>query len=128
MLSFFLDPQVLTHPAIKSKFREMTAQSIKDSEMAIAFAIAAGNMRPEPIKGIYHNIAFKTWMLSFFWHAQQIILGENAHKDGEKLIWGMLLPHFTEKGITAFKTYFGKEYLDELGKPFEIEIEHYISF
>lgn len=44
----FLYPQVLTHPAIKSKFREMTAQSIKDSEMAIAFAIAAGNMRPEP--------------------------------------------------------------------------------
>ena len=124
----FLDMLVLTHPAIKSKIQEMREQTIRDCEMAIAFAISAGNMRPEPYKGIYHHIAFKTWMLSFFWNAQQVILGEDAQIDGEKMIWSMLLPHFTEKGIAAFEAYFGKEYLEEFGKPFDTQIEQFIFF
>lgn len=125
---FFLDTQVLTHPVIKTKVQEMTTQTIKDCEMAIAFAIASGNMHPEPFKGIYHNIAFKTWMLSFFWLSQQTILAKQAPKDGSKMVWTMLLPHFTKKGIAAFEAYFGKEYLENLGKPFDTQIDNFISF
>ena len=124
----FLDPQVLGHPVIKSKIQAMTVQTIKDCEMAIAFAIDAGNMHPEPFKGLYHNICFKTWMLSFFWSAQRIILGDLAPKDGEKMIWSLLLPHFTEKGIAAFEAFFGKAYLEDMGTPFETKIEHFIAF
>jgi len=124
----FLDTHVLNHSILKPKIKEMTSQTFKDAEMAIAFAIANGNMRPEPFKGIYHNIVFKTWMLSFFWYAQQKILGENAYKDGEKLIWSMLVPHFTKKGITAFESYFGKRYLNSLGKTFETKVDQFISF
>jgi len=124
----FLDTHVLNHSALKPKIKEMTNQTFKDAEMAIAFAIANGNMRPEPFKGIYHNIVFKTWMLSFFWFAQQKILGDAAKKDGEKLIWSMLVPHFTKKGIAAFEAYFGKKYLNTLGKTFATKVDQLISF
>ncbi len=124
----FLDNHVLKHPIIKTKFREMTAQTIKDNQSAIAFALSAGNMKPEPFPGIYHNIAFNTWMLTFFWLAQQTIRGTKTKEDGEMLVWSMLLPHFTEKGIKAFIAFFGADYLEKVGKPFEVGIDNFISF
>lgn len=124
----FLDNHVLNHPIIKAKFREMTEQTIRDNEAAIAFAISTGNLKSEPFPGIYHNIAFTTWMLTFFWLAQQIIRGEKTKKDGEAMIWSLLLPHFTEKGLAAFKAFFGDDYLEKLGEPFESKIEKFITF
>ena len=124
----FLDPHVLNHTAVKSEFRAMTDQTIRDIKAAIAFAIANGNIKPEPFKGAYHNIAFLTWMVTFFWLSQQIIRGEKTKEDGEALIWSILLPHFTEKGKKALCSFFGKDYLDKLGEPFDNEIGNYISF
>ncbi|MEM7102825.1 MAG: TetR/AcrR family transcriptional regulator [Bacteroidota bacterium] len=124
----FLDYHVLNHRAIRAQFRQMTEASIKDNMAAIAFAISSGNMKPEPYKGIYQNIAFNTWMLTFFWLAQQIIRGEKTGQDGEAMIWSMLLPHFTEKGIKAFTGFFGETYLEELGDSFDTNIENYIAF
>lgn len=124
----FLDPNVLNHPVIRQQFREMTAQTVEDNKAAIAFAIKIGNMKPEPLAGIYHNIAFIAWMLSFFWLAQQIIRGEKTGEDGEKMIWSILIPHFTEKGVQSFIEFFGKSYYQNLGEPFQAELDQLISF
>ena len=124
----FLDPHVLQHPFIKEQFHQMTAQTIKDNKAGIAFSIKLGNMKPEHVQGTYHNLAFITWMLSFFWLAQQIIRGDKTESDGEKLIWSMLLPHFTERGVQAFKDFFGTDYYENLGDPFEIDISELIAF
>ncbi len=124
----FLDTHIVTHPLIKERFRQMTEQTIKDNKAAIAFAIASGNMQQEPYKGIYHNIAFNTWMLAFYWRSQKIIRGEKNKENAEAMIWSMLIPHFTKKGMKAFITFFGKDYLDNLGESFEDSIENYISF
>ncbi|MEM6800397.1 MAG: TetR/AcrR family transcriptional regulator [Bacteroidota bacterium] len=124
----FLDTHVLNHPLIKKRFRELTAQNIQDNMATIAFSIKLGNMREEQISGTYHNIAFITWMLTFYWLSQQIIRGEKSREDGEKMIWSILLPHFTEKGIQSFKAFFGEEYFNSLGKPFDLDIQSLISF
>lgn len=124
----FHDPHVLTHPKIKKQFREITAQSIKDNKEIIAFSIGVGNMRPEAFPGLYNNIAFITWMITFFWSTQQIIRGDRKQDDGEKLIWSILLPHLTEKGLKNFKKYFGDSYINSLGDPFDIDLESLISF
>lgn len=124
----FLDPHVLQHPFIKEQFRQMTAQTIKDNKAGIAFSIKLGNMKPEAIAGTYHSLAFITWMLSFFWLAQQIIRGDKTETDGEKLIWSMLMPHFTEKGVEAFKDFFGTTYYENLGDPFEMDLSELIAF
>jgi len=127
----FLDYHVLNHSAIQQKFRELTEQQIKDNEARIAFAITTGNMHPEPYEGLYHNLAFNTWMLSFYWLSQQMIRGEKANEsgeDGEMNIWSMLLPHFTEKGLKAFRNFFGDDYLKNLGKSFKSDIGEYVKF
>lgn len=124
----FLDSQVLVHPMVKPQFREMTKQTVLDNKKAIAFAISMGNMKPEPFKGAYHNIALLVWMIAFFWSAQQIIRGDQSKEDGEALIWSILLPHFTEKGKKSMTAFFGEDYLDNLGEAFDTTIDNYISF
>lgn len=124
----FLDNHVLNHPIVAKKFRAFTDQSIKDNEAAIAFSISTGNMNPEPYPGVYHNIAFTVWMLTFYWLSQQIIRGETTEEDGEAMIWSLLVPHFTPKGLAAFKSFFGNDYLDKLGKSFSSILEKYVSF
>ena len=124
----FMDSQVLKLPFINKKFKEMSQQTILDNKAAIAFAIQLGNMKPEPFPGIYNNIAIMTWMLSFYWQAQSVIRGGAKETDGEKIIWSLLIPHFTDKGIKSFRNYFGDQYYQELGEPFELDINNYMSF
>ncbi len=127
----FLDYQVLNHPSIQPKFRELTKQQIKDNEATIAFSISAGNMHPEPFEGMYRNLAFNTWMVSFYWLNQQIVRGENidsTSEEGEMKIWSMVLPHFTEKGLKRFRDFFGADYLKKLGESFNTDISEYVGF
>ena len=124
----FLDQNVLNHPSIKSKLKEITTQAIEDNKAAIAFAIKLGNMKPEPVPGMYYNIALIAWMLSFYWRSQQVIRGEKSAEDSEKIIWSLLIPHFTKKGIQSFIDFFGEEYYKSLGEPFEVKLEDIISF
>lgn len=127
----FLDYHVINHPAIRKQFKEMFQQRIKDMEATIAFSIAAGNMHPEPYEGIYHNLAFNTWMVSFFWLNQWMIHGGDFDKymeEGERKLWSLLLPHLTEKGVKAFRVFFGDEYLKTLGASFDTAISNYLRF
>ncbi len=124
----FLDSQVMNHPLLKPRLTELTQTAIEDNKATIAFAIKLGNMKPESLPGTYHNIAFITWMLTFFWLPQQIIRGEKTGEDGEKMIWSILLPHFTEKGIHSFKAFFGEAYYHSLGEPFPPVLDSFISF
>ncbi|MEM6632998.1 MAG: TetR/AcrR family transcriptional regulator [Bacteroidota bacterium] len=124
----FLDRHVLKHPVVKQQFREMTAQTLADNKAAIAFAIQLGNLKSETYPGLYHNIAFTTWMLTFFWLPQQIIRGEKQPAEGEKLVWSLLIPHMTEKGLASFEKFFGKEYLHTLGEAFPTDIQSFITF
>lgn len=125
----FLDHLVATHPLLADKFRQMVRQTIRDNEAALAFAIETGNLKPEPFPGVYKNIALSTWMLAFFWSASNAIRKARPAKGTvEKVIWSNLIPHFTEKGIRSFVSFFGQSYLDSLGEPFDSSIENYIAF
>ena len=127
----FVDYHVMKHPRIKRKFREEMENSIKEMQATIAFAISAGNMHPEPYEGIYYNLAFNTWMVSFYWLHQQMWRADKAVKsnhEGELKVWSMLLPHLTEKGIKAFRKYFGDDYLKQLGESFNADIADYVKF
>ena len=127
----FVDYHVINHPAIRNKFRERMDQTIKEMEATIAFAIAAGNMEREPFEGIYHSLAFNFWMVSFYWLHQQMYRGDKVLKtneEGEKKLWSMLLPHLTEKGLKAFRKYFGEDYLKNMGKSFNADLEKHVGF
>lgn len=124
----FTDSQVMSIPQIRTTLREMSNATIADNRGAIAFAIQVGNMRPEPFPGVYHQLAFVTWMLMFFWLPQRMLRGEVSGEDAEKTVWSMIVPHFTEKGINVFKKYYGAAFIEELGPPFEFSPEDVMLF
>jgi len=124
----FLDNQVLEHPLIKSKFREITKRGIETNKMAIAFAVANGNFEQEPFNGAYNNLAFLVWNIGSIWTSQQINNGEMSIQNLEALMWSIIYPHFTEKGRKAFYDFFGHDIMDKLGNPFDTTVEAFITF
>lgn len=124
----FHDNQVLKHPLIAPKMKSLCEKTIKDIETAIAFSIQLGNMDQEPVPGVYKNLALTSWMMMFFWSSQQMIRGDKTKEDGEKVIWSLLLPHLTEKGLASFRKFFGEDYLANLGEGFDHNIDSYLTF
>jgi AcrR family transcriptional regulator len=124
----FTDSQVMMIPAIQKALAEMAHATIEDNKAAIAFAIKVGNMKPEPYPGIYHHVALTTWMLMFFWLPQQVLRGTTSAGDAERTVWSMILPHFTAKGIAVFKKYYGEEFLQSIGPPFEFPADEVLVF
>lgn len=124
----FLDTHVISHPIVKKRFSALSKQVLNDNKAAIAFSIEIGHMKKEPSAGLYHHISLISWMLSFFSLAQERILQEMSIDDLEKVIWNIMMPHFTEKGTEAFINFFGQDYFDSLGEPFEFSLDQLITF
>ncbi|MEM6726095.1 MAG: TetR/AcrR family transcriptional regulator [Bacteroidota bacterium] len=122
----FQDQHVAKHPIMEERFRELCLETIKVNEAAIAFAVKLGNMRPEPFPGAYHNLALSVWIVAFSWMSRQSILNDGADEGPDKVIWSLTLSHFTEKGIESFKAFYGEDYYNSLGKPFNVAIDKFI--
>lgn len=119
----FTDSQVMAVPAIQRALQEMTESTIQDNKAAIAFAIKLGNMRPEPFPGCYQQLALATWMTMFYWLPQQVLRGVLPDEAAERAVWCLILPHFTPKGIQAFKDFYGEDFYQSLGPAFELDPE-----
>lgn len=115
----FLNTHLSSHPVIKSKFKDMMLSSVEQNKATILFSIQIGNFKPEAIHGTYNNLAFSVWMVSNYWFFQQRTFGEDNTEDAGIMVWSLLLPYFTEKGLNAFKKYFGIKYYKNIGLPFE---------
>jgi AcrR family transcriptional regulator len=124
----FLDSVVQRHPLIRKHYQSINDQTIEDFKSAIAFSIQSGNMNPETYNGMYNNLALICWTVAFYWLPQQVIVGKDIETESEKIIWTILIPHFTEKGMNAFRKFFGDEYLNSLGSSFNKKIDNLISF
>ena len=115
----FNDLHVVKHPILEEKFHQFCTETIKDHEAAIAFAIKLGNMNPEPFAGAYYNLCLSLWALSMFWLPQQAIRKVKDEEEIARVTWSLILPHFTEKGITSFKEFYGDAFYQNIGKPFK---------
>lgn len=124
----FLDNNVRNHPAVKEEFQLMIEQTIEDFRKMIAFGIQLGNVKEETIPGTYYSLAFSVWMVSFYWLSQQTTRDENTEANAEKVLWGMILPHMTEKGIATVKQFFGADFYAQMGKPFKVSQHSSIKF
>lgn len=124
----FLDTHVTNHPIVKNQFRAMVEQSITDFEEIIAFGIQVGNLKEEQIPGTYKSLAFSVWMIGFYWLSQQITRGEKTVADAEKVIWSLVLPYMTQKGIDAFKQFYGETFYKKLGTSFTIDAKSFLIF
>jgi len=80
-------------------------------------------MRTEPFPGAYHNLCLSIWALSFFWIPQQIIRKVQDKEELRKVMWSLILPHFTEKGMASFKLFFGEDFFRSIGKNFNVNVD-----
>lgn len=118
----FNDLHVIKHPLLEEKFRAFCLTTIRDNETAIAFAIKLGNMKTEPFPGAYYNLSLAIWVLALFWLPQQSIRKVDDPKEVGRVIWSLILPHFTPKGIESFKAFFGEDYYNTIGAPFKVDV------
>ena len=123
----FLDPYVAEHVLVRAGLREMIKQSIEDYMGSIAFAIQLKNMKPEPVPGTYQSLAFTVWMLVYYWLAQQTLRGIPKGEDAEKIVWALIVPHMTAKGVKAFKKFFGEAYYNAMGTGLEVDLQKLLS-
>ncbi len=126
----YLDTHLQNHPIIKDQFKAMIEKTIVEFHTMIAMGIQIGTVKEEAIPGTYRSLALSVWMVSFYWLSQQTTRDKanDTADDGESIIWGLLLPHLTEQGITRFKQFFGKAYHKKLGKPFNVDQYAFIKF
>lgn len=117
------DVNVIKHPCLQQKFQNLCESMIKDNEESIAFAIKQGNMKQEPFPGAYYNLSITLWLIAIYGRQQQEIRKVKRSSTNQiKMIWSLILPHFTEKGVQSFITFFGQEFYDSLGEPFNVHV------
>lgn len=117
------DVNVIKHPCLHQKFQDLCQSMIKDNEESIAFAIKQGNMKKEPFPGAYYNLSITLWLIAIYGRQQQEIRKVRRSSTNQiKMIWSLILPHFTEKGVQSFITFFGKEFYESLGAPFNVQV------
>lgn len=114
----FLDIKVASHPTVKKQLQRMKKDMIDRQMSTIAFSIQIGNMKEETITGTYQNLCETLWMINFYWLASESYREEEEKASWDKLVWSMILPHFTPKGVQSFIEHFGESYYNGLGEPY----------
>jgi len=120
----FLDARMAGHPKLKSSIKKMQQFSVENHKIAIAFSIQLGNMKAEKIAGTYNSLSYVIWLLSTYCLFQKVSVGEKSIKEVENTIWSLILPHMTKKGHSAFKKFFGDKYFNQIGAPFDKNMEN----
>ena len=118
----FFDKSVLQLEKTQTLIKKLRDNNIKTQMSMINLSIQMGNMRPEIIPGLYHNISRSYWVLSYFW-LLTVTFSDDNDVSWDKIMWSMLLPHFTEQGVASFKEHFGEAYFGTLGKAYEAYME-----
>jgi len=124
----FLDIHVQTHPVVRDRFKSMINQTIDNYTQMIGLGIQIGTVKEEEVPGTYKSLVHALWMTSFYRLSQAKMKGIHEKEDSEILVWGLILPHLTKKGLKGFKDYFGKDYYDQLGESFDVKEHAFITF
>ncbi len=124
----FQDVRVLSHPMIVEQIQKMKEDLLKRQMSTIAFSIQIGNMNKERIPGSYRNICEMIWMINFYWLSSETYRKANENTSWDKLVWSVILPYFTDKGIQSFKKHFGEEYYQALGETYQTNDYQLIDF
>jgi len=124
----FLDIRVQMHHAVHDQFKSMINKTIENYSQMIALGIQIGTLKDEEVPGTYRSLIHAVWMTSFYRLSQQQTRGIREEDDSEMLIWGLILPHLTMKGIQGFRAYFGDDNYNTIDQSFDLKKHAYIAF
>ncbi len=123
----FFDKAVLAMPQVKALIKALRDNNIQTQMSMINISIQMGNMKKEPLPGVYHNISRSYWLISYFWLISQQFSDDNDVA-WDKIMWSLLLPHFTDKGLASFREHFGEQYFSSLGVEYDKYLGASIAF
>lgn len=114
----FNEDRLINKFKLDSHIEDLAKQFCENEMKVIGYSISLGNLKPEPFPGVYDNLTKTIWLICYYWLRSNKKLNKAGLNKLQKQIWSLIIPHFTDKGLAAFEKYFGKEYLLELGTPF----------
>ncbi len=124
----FRDSSVLEHKHIRHVMKIWSEVSITRNKEAFAFGVSIGNLKPELFDGMYAQLAVNAWLVAYYWVSQETVRKVGSKEEAEKMIWSTIIPHFTDKGMQAFIQYYGKSYLQNIGRPINKEVKQNLLF
>ncbi|WFD08887.1 TetR/AcrR family transcriptional regulator [Tepidibacter hydrothermalis] len=94
-----------TYPELQKLNRLLFDKYKKQLNLLLDYYISKELVKPEPIKGIYENLAeILNILLPLTISINRIIYREDYNTSKIKdLVWGLLIPIFTEKGLEEYK-------------------------
>lgn len=105
---YFLDLLEITrhYPDIRSERQVHINKMVRQIRKRFDYNLQRGIIKAEPRPGIYDGIANAIWALITFWVPQKLVRGDSAamqETEFKNLIWNLVYPNFTEKGIAEFE-------------------------
>ncbi|OJJ22404.1 hypothetical protein BKI52_06905 [marine bacterium AO1-C] len=107
---FFLDIVEITrlYPDIAQRHLHTQKKRVTETRGLLQMCVKESLLTPEKVPGSYDQIAQMIWFINTFWMSQQWVFGQTpTPKDAQAtlhMIWQLLMPYFTEKGWTAYKS------------------------
>lgn len=95
------------YPGVVKKLADTLQLRKKQIESLFARFITYGYMKNETLEGSYSRLQHTIRILITFWQQQNTLLAHfDYDKEGEFVqhVWELLLPHFTEKGISKYNS------------------------
>jgi len=96
---------IRNHPRFAKLQRKHIEKRIDYTRAVIALSVATGYMKEEDKKGDYDRLTRSLWIIAHYWLTQKElrgIKGDNV-QELQEVIWGLVLPNMTEKGIYKYK-------------------------
>lgn len=92
------------YPEIQKEWLAASNKVLLQIRKRVDYNIQNGFIKPEPYKGAYESLAGSLLLNINCWIPQQMLRGKTVKEDAYKRhLWGVLYPHFTEKGVQEFK-------------------------
>lgn len=92
-------------PVIKRNFRKYSEWLQAQIGIMLDFNVARGALRAVPVEGQYALLAQQFAMLSTLWRYHHRVRGHEQPEEADyvAMVWGLLVPYFTDQGILEFK-------------------------
>ncbi|TKD66020.1 TetR/AcrR family transcriptional regulator [Flavobacterium sp. ASW18X] len=98
---------IKTHPTIAKRYEAGNIERFKAARKLLDYYIETGRMKATHGLVDFDQVIYAIWMLSTFWQSQKIAINNPNYKVNQtssiSLLWQLIIPHLTEKGIEEYQ-------------------------
>ena len=98
---------IKTHPTIAKRYESGNLERFKEARKLIDYYVESGRLKAANDVVDYDQVIYAIWMLSTFWQSQKIAINNPNYKVNQtssiSLLWQLIIPHLTEKGIEEYQ-------------------------